>query len=280
MAYTEEIYISSWGIEHAIHYAGRYGARGEKRAKRAKATPEQIRRQNQRNKEKRIQRTIQANFRPGDHWITLKYPKGTRKPLKEIKRDFKEFRRLLRKHYHKAGVPMKYIYRIEIGKRGGIHIHIILPRIPDGDLCISDAWMRARGMTPIEDMIADGRSPMDGMTDFTLIRAAGNGKDLAEYICKELPEEAARELTPQERRQLLAVGTSRNLVRPTPIRKRYNHWTVRRLLEIGVENINNTPSRFRTEGYLVDKNSWYQGVNPVTGMSYISYMEIPIRRRN
>lgn len=276
MAYVDKIYISPLCIEHEIHYRGREGARGEKRAKRSKATPEQIRKQNQRNRENRIRRLIQLNFTQGDYWITLKYAKGTRKPLEEVLGDFKRFRDRLRRRFKKAGVTMKYIYRIEIGKKGGIHIHILLPRIPDGDLIISECWTGARGKSDIEDMI-DGKT--DGLADFTHIHPEGCYADLAEYICKGLPDEQEKELTPEEKKKLLTYGCSRNLKQPEPIIKRYSHWTLRRLFALGPSGANTTPNRYRTEGYLIDTSTWYQGVNPVTGMSYLHYTEIPARRR-
>lgn len=279
MAYVEKIFVSPLCIEHEIAYRGREGAKGEKRAKRSKATPEQIARQNQRNRENRIRRLIQLNFGKGDYWITLKYPKGTRKPIEEVLKDFKRFRDNLRRRYRKAGIPMKYIFRVEIGKRGGIHIHILLPRIPDGDLIISEVWTQARGTTPIEDMIDDGRRPMDGLTDFSHIHPEGCFADLAEYICKGLPDEQKEGLTREEKKKLLSYGCSRNLIRPVPQVRTYSHWTLRRLLGMGVEGVNTTKSRFRHDGYLIDKNTWVQGINPVTGMSYLHYTEIPVRRR-
>ena len=108
MAYVEYIYRSHWGIEHVFIFQGKRGGRNEKRAERKKATPEDIRRQNHRNKVNYIRRTIQLNFRQGDLWLTLKYPKGTRKPIKEVKADFQRFLRKMRDRYKKAGVPLKY----------------------------------------------------------------------------------------------------------------------------------------------------------------------------
>ena len=79
--YNRERWIFLNSIETECKYAGKYGAKGEKRAKRKKPTPEQVAKQNQINKENRIRRLIKANFYPSDLWVTLKYPKGTRKPF-------------------------------------------------------------------------------------------------------------------------------------------------------------------------------------------------------
>ena len=62
MAYWHDIYSFSRSIEHEFKFAGRYGAKGEKRAKKEKATPEQIAKQNLRNKETRMRRLMKANF--------------------------------------------------------------------------------------------------------------------------------------------------------------------------------------------------------------------------
>lgn len=283
MAYREWIYKSPWGIEHVIQYKGVYGGRQEKRADHEKVSKDQIRRQNQKNKENRVRRTIQLNFKPGDWWLTLKYPKGTRKQMEEVLGDFRDFIGRMRRRYGKLGVQMKYMYRIEIGKRGGIHVHVVMNRLADprGDLLISDAWTRARSATPIEDMLEDGLCPADGLAHLDHVRAVGNGKELAEYLVKEQPEvlEDGTRLSRDEMKQASKYGSSRNLLRPAPEVKIYNHWTLRTLLDLGAEGMNTKKNRYRTEGYAVDKDTWVQGVNPYTGLSYLCYFEVPTGKK-
>ena len=188
----------------------------------------------------------------------------------------------MRKHYGRMNVELKYMYRVEIGKRGGIHVHVVMNRLSDprGDLLISDAWTRARGMTPIEDMLEDGLCPADGLAHLDHVRRVGNGVDLAEYLVKEQPLELedGTELSKDEIKVTSKYGSSRNLQRPVPEIKTYNHWTLRRLLDLGAEGLNTKPNRYRTEGYAFDKDSWNCGINPYTGLSYLCYMEIPIGR--
>lgn len=284
MAYREWIYKSPWGIEHVIQYKGAYGGKHERRADREKVTKDQIRRQNQKNKENRVRRTIQLNFRPGDWWITLKYPRGTRKPIEDVMGDFRGFVKTMRKRYKRAGQDLKYIYRVEIGSRGGIHMHVVMNRLndPKGDLILSDAWTRARGMTPIEDMLEDGLCPADGLAHLDHVRAVGNGKELAEYLVKEQPQELedGTRLSRDEMKQTQKYGSSRNLLRPVAEVKDYNHWTMRTILNLGPDGMNTKKNRYRTEGYAVDKDSWVNGINPYTGLTYLSYMEVPIKREN
>ena len=88
--YWKDIWRFKNSVEYEIKYKGKYGAKGEKRAKRKKATPEQIKMQNQRNREKNVRRLIKANFGENDYWITLKYPKGTRLKIEDVKKHMKQ----------------------------------------------------------------------------------------------------------------------------------------------------------------------------------------------
>lgn len=107
-------------------HTGRYGARGQKRQKRRKATPEEIAKQNQWKRERDVRRLIKWNFGIGDYWFTLTYKKGSRPPWKQMQKDMSKFIRKLRDKYKKYGWELKYIYRLEIGKQGGPHVHILV----------------------------------------------------------------------------------------------------------------------------------------------------------
>lgn len=241
-------------IEHEFKYAGKYGAKGEKREKRQKPTPEQIKKQNQANREKKMRRLIKANFRKNDLWCTLKYPEGKRKTLEEVKKDLSRFLCTLRRVYGKQNVPLKWVRRIEIGSRGGIHIHLLVNRLPrlQIDAIIQEKWNHGR-------------------VNYTNVYEAGGMKQLASYLVKQ-PDEAEEEqlslFEEAERKELISYSTSRNLKRPEPTREKiYSHRTVRKLVEQGP-----TP----TKGYVVDPDSILAGINRYTGMSYYQYIEYQI----
>ena len=253
MAYWLDIFCFPGSIEYEYKWAGNYGAKGEKRANRIKATPEQIKKQNQLNKEKYVRRLIKANFFPDDLWITLKYPKGKRKPVWKIKKDFKNFIERLRYRYEKRGRLLKYIYRMEVGKRGGIHIHMIIPRIrgEDTDLLVQEAWKCGR-------------------VHFESIYEYGGYEKLANYIVKQPDEDVLEQLSlfpEEERKDFIKYSSSRNLVRPVPERKYRRRWTVKKLIEEGPKP---------TPGYYIDKNTIRAGKNRFTGMSYLHYTEVKI----
>ena len=121
MAYREDEYKYGPFIEHEIKFAGQCGAKGEKRAKRKKATPEQVKKQNQYNREKKILRKIRCNFKPGDLWLTMKFPKGTRMPVKEIKGVRKSFFDTVRKKYRWKKVEKVFAEARVNVKRGSDH---------------------------------------------------------------------------------------------------------------------------------------------------------------
>ncbi len=255
MAYWRDKWESDNSIEYELKYAGRYGAKGEQRAKKKKATPDQIKKQNQRNKENRVRRLLQANFYPNDLWITLKYPKGTRKSMAEAADEMKRFLRGMRKDYRIRGEAFKYIYRIEIGKMGGVHIHILLNRIWGADLLASKNWAF-------------------GNADYSNVREEGGMAKLAAYIVKPMPEDSGQmSFLPEEKKQCVRYSTSRNLIRPEPERKHYSKRTVRTLIENGPK---------ASPGFYIDKDSIISGINPYTGYSYFRYRELalhPVRRR-
>lgn len=257
MAFKRQKWIFRDSIEYDYTYMGRYGAKGEKRGKRKKATPEQVSRQNQWNRIKKMRRLMKQNFLPGDLWVTLKYKRGTRKPLGEVLKDFKKFREFLRRFYRKLGEQLKYIYRIEIGSRGGIHIHILLNRIQSGaetDLVVQRAW-----------------EPF-GRVNYEAVYEQGQFKDLAAYIVKMPDEETEKQLSlfpEKERKQLLKYSCSRNLERPVPEVKEYKNRTMRKVIENGPEP---------TKGFYIDPDSVVCGINPYTGMSYLQYIEYSLSK--
>lgn len=235
--------------EIIFRYPGKAGAKGEKRAPREKATPERMARQNQVNRTNNLRRLIAKNFSSRDMWVTLKYPSGTKKEIGELKRDFTNFIKCLKRRYRKAGAELKYIYRMEVGKNGGLHVHLLVNRIPDADIILQEAWKHGR-------------------TWMANIYEEGGYAKLAEYITKKPDGQIKGQLSlfpEEEQGALIRYGRSRNLEVPRPVKKRYSHWTMRAFLD----GDDPKPSK----GFVVDKDSVYIGVNPFTGLSYITYRE-------
>lgn len=249
MAYRVKKYKLGTVIETEIRYAGKNGRKGEKRAPKKKITPEQMKKQNKWKKVQHLRRLLLLNFEQYDYFCTLKYPRGTRMGIEEVQKDMRRFIARLRAPYERAGTQLKYLFRIEIGRRGGIHIHLIIKRLPkDGDKLIQSKWKAGR-------------------VNFQHLYEQGGYADLAEYMAKDLPEDIDGQLNlfdDSEKKKLCSYHPSRNLEKPVPEIKEYKRRTVEKILREGP-----VPEK----GYCIDKKSIRQGINPYTGYSYLYYSE-------
>lgn len=249
--YKLDIYRFKTSTEYEYKYAGHYGAKGEKRAKKQKRTPEYIEKQNQYQRTKTVRHLIKANFKEGDLWTTLTYADKEARTIKDVSADLSKFLKNLRYQYKKAGEPCKYIYRVEIGSRGGIHIHIVLNRIPDIDVIIQKYWNHGRAHNELLDN--------------------GTHEKLAEYIVKQPTDQQKKLLKAldEDAKKLIRYSCSRNLERPVPETKTYTTRTMRSIF-----NNDLVPEK----GYYIDKDSIRRGINEFTGYSYLSYQEIKLER--
>lgn len=211
-------------------YPANYGAPGKVRHKKQKRTPEDIRRQNEKNRWRKIQRIILANFKKGDWHLILKYGKGNRPDTYgEAKACLRKFRDRMRDAYKKAGIPFKWIAVTERGRKGQVlHHHLI-----------------------IEDINRDGISTVElvkklwshGGQFFSSLYEDGEYEKLAEYIVKA---------DTKEERGWMTYSRSRNLTVPQPKRELVHH---RRWRDPPVA----------PKGWYVVKDSIWNGMNPVTG---------------
>lgn len=232
---------NSDSIEVERIHPARYGAPGEKREKRKKPTPEDIERQNQTNRKNRIRRWIKENFFPKeDYWLTFTYKKGKRTKIGEVKKDFKLLIRWIKREYKKQGYICKWIVRYEIGSKGAGHIHLILNRIPDADIILTELWEQI---------------PDSGHIDMQLLRSKGDYDALADYIAKKT-----------EGTQYTAYSRSRNLITPEP-----------RIKEI--EKLYMLEEPKPEKGYYIDRDSLVMGKNPVTGHRYQHFTMLPLKER-
>lgn len=249
--YKLDIYRFKTSTEYEYKYAGNYGAKGEKRTKKQKRTPEYIEKQNQYQRAKTVRHLIKANFKEGDLWTTLTYADKEARTIKDVSADLSKFLKNLRYQYKKAGQPCKYIYRVEIGSKGGIHIHIILNRIPDLDVLIQKLWKFGRTYNELID--------------------GGTHEKLAEYIVKQPTDQQKKLLKTfdEDPKKLIRYSCSRNLERPVPETRIYKTRTMRSIFNHDI-----VPQK----GFYIDKDSIRRGINAFTGYSYLYYQEIKLEK--
>lgn len=258
MAYRKKIYKLGSCNEYEYTWAGNYGAKGEKRAPKKKPTKEQIEKQNQRNREIRMRRLLILNFSPGDYWVTLKYKAGYRPEPDEVKRNVRNFINRLRNRYKSRGMPLKFVVRMEIGKFGGVHIHMVVNEIGGTGKLIAKEWEKVQ---------------QNAGVNIQYLRDEGDFDALAKYITKKPKGKALEQISmfePEEQKQFVSYSCSRNLIRPEPEVRECKHWTMRRILQDGPKP---------TPGYYIDKSTIVQGINPFTGYSYLRYTERKLERK-
>ena len=130
MSYCKRIVKAGSVIDVIEYHTARYGAPGQKREKRRKATPEEMAKANQRNKERQCWYLILANFMTGDYFLTLTYREQERPEDMELR-------------------------NIEVGTRGAWHVHMITNRIRGGLDIILKEWKHGRVQS--QTMYAEGR---------------------------------------------------------------------------------------------------------------------------
>lgn len=236
MIYKKITYDMGVVIQIEKSYPGNYGAPGQARGKKRKKTPEDIRRQNEKNRWRRLQRIILANFHEGDWHLILKYRPGERPgTYEEAKAHRRKFLDRMREAYKKAGIPFKWIIVTERGKKGNVlHHHLV-----------------------IEDISRDGVETVKlvktlwthGGEFFASLYEAGEYEQLAQYIVKAETKEECGWCT---------YSRSRNLIIPQPEVEMVRHRRWR-----------NPP--VAPKGWYVVQDSVWNGENPVTGLPVQHY---------
>lgn len=198
--YTQKRYKTRWGICVEEYHSPRYMPPGEKRQPRKKPTPEQVRKNNQRQRVKKVRLLMLENFSPMDYHTILTYRKEERpEKIEEVKRHLARLIRRLRDWYKKQDRVLKWIATIERGKRGAWHVHIVISRIHGLDVKLAGMWEYGR---PRNVLIEDAK-----------------GLDhLAAYITKGSGGEDG------EQAEESSFSHSRNLKSPKVTKKVYRRW--------------------------------------------------------
>lgn len=216
-----------------LRYPGRYGAPGEPRRRRSERTPEQIEKQNEANRIKKLQRLILANFRAGKSWhMILNYKKENRPDtIEEAKKIMSKFIRRIKKEYKAAGKELKWIAVTERGKRGNaLHHHIIIEDLEGIQEKVQKLWKYGNSFW--SDIYEEGA--MEQLASYMVKKENKGEKDGTRYT------------------------HSRNLIIPKPKRKimRRRRWPENPTVP---------------KGWILIKDTLIDGINPVTGYPYRHY---------
>ncbi len=206
-----------------------------------KATPEQVAQVNQWNKEKKARHRLRKYFKVNDYLITLTYPKDRRpKDMEQAKADFREVSWLPGRNTRKGAWSCAGTGIFQCTPTGNWHIHVALNLDPDTDIIIEAAWKHGR------------------VKDKQLLYREGNFKKLAQYLTKDAKsQEKYVEKGVLDHKVVEAnYSVSRNMPLPEPEKEKLDRWP-------------KEPEAPR--GWYIDKESYFEGRNKVTGFPYRHY---------
>ena len=240
MTYVEKQYRCGAVIE-VVRYVPREYRKTLPKEERRKKTKEEIDKANAIQAKQKLVRKINANFRPGDLFVTLTYPSDGRPSPEEAKKILKHFINKLRRLYRKAGAELKYIIVTEFENKA-IHHHMIANNIRgengSGSELISQCWKHSEGK---------------GAVRFESLYDDGDYEKLAEYLLKETEKTVKKKETAQR------YTCSRNLVNPKPEK-------ITRKIKAARWN----PVPVPKKGYHIKEDSVYLG-SDTFGFDYMHY---------
>lgn len=228
-------------VEVWEYYDAKYGAPGMSRRKKRKATPEDIKKQNQRMRERRARWMLREHFEEADVFVTLTYRKEDRPAdMEAASKDWELCRRRLKALYKKAAVDFKWLSNIEVGCRGAWHIHAVMKNVPGLIAALQKHWGRPHGGVLVKPM-----------------RSEGEFAELAAYLVK----------TPETDKRLVEskFSHSRNMPVPEPKERKYTRW----------KTFDSASPHAVPQGWQVDKDSFQEGFTR-TGYPYRRYELYPL----
>ncbi len=189
MPYVEEVCRAGRTIETRKYYTARYHRPGIQRQKNFRPTPKEQACVNDRHAEMKLRRLINENFGPGDLYLTITFKKELRPTVQQIPRILEKYWAVLRKAFRVAGQELRYIVVAEVGERGAVHFHAIIPKF-DVQV-VSDSWPY-------------------GAISIKTLDSSGQYAQLASYLIKQTSKTFRSGESPFKRRW----NSSRNLRQP------------------------------------------------------------------
>lgn len=230
--YTKKTYYLKHTIQIEKGHTTRRGSH-ESRKKRGSPTPEQVKKYNETQSARRLNRKICANFDPGDFHVVLTYQTELRLPENEARKELRKFLNNLKRDYKKIGQELKYIITTE-WRHTAIHHHIIINNVDKTTELVRKRWTRGRPrFTPLDD--------------------TGDYIKLAEYFVKE----TSKERIGGKDKGKQSYSCSRNLIIPEP-----------KIEKIYAKDFIDEPKPIK--GYYVIKDSVVNGISPF-GYKYQYY---------
>lgn len=234
MPYIKEKCIAGKTIEYRMYYAPRSDIKGGSRKKAENRTSEAQKKVNSRKRQRQLTRILNHNFSGRDLYVTYTYEEKKRPDVERLQKDIRNLMDRLRRYCKKAKEILKYVWVVEVGEKGAVHIHMVLSSIKLE--VIKKVW--EKGWVTIK--------PMDD---------SGQYRKLASYFIKY------SEKTMRTTKGLMgkSYSPSKNIIIPEPEKSKItNRNTYSHTIEVPA-------------GYYVDKDSIAEAFHEVTGFMYFAY---------
>ena len=211
----------------------------KRRKARTNPTPVAVAKVNAVNQIRDLTAKLNANFRPGDRWITLSYP--DKMTIEEAMVYLDKFKRNLRNMCRRRNIPFRMIESTGIGAaKGKPHHHVVLNQEIPRELII--------------------RYWPESYVHMEILWRDGNYNRVAKYMLKNAAE--SRDVRGKHSR---SYRCSRSIVTPQ-IRVE----TMKREMRFDPEDIK------CHDGYAVDKDSVRVYEHPITGALCYEYIEVSL----
>lgn len=238
--YLKKTIFSGMVLEIEKVCSFKYKGKNIQRGPKVEKTPENMRKVNERNADKKLQRLIAANFGYGDmHMVWTYDPEHRAASPKEARKDLQKGLRRLKAAYKKIGSELKYVAVSEYGQRS-MHHHLVINQGVDVRT-IQKAW----GL---------------GKIRFTLLDDSGDYERLAKYLLKQTKKTFC---DPEKCVFAKRWCSSRNLAKP-----------VEKMEVVKADCWRERP--VAPAGYYLVTDSIREGVSDLTGWPYQYYKCIKI----
>lgn len=232
-----------------------------KRKEKTGETPERMKRNNQKRKERECSRMVEKYFNDDDNVMTLTYAEEKRpKDMQECLKHFQSLVAYLRREYAKRFYELFWIRNVEVGPANAWHIHMIVNRIDGTEFLINDWWTAKFG----------------GVYNQYLKNLTAQGADIGQYMAKT-PFSTQMEEEDQK-------GQDKKEKKPNGHRVVQTSWNHSRNIRkvqpedkiISGHSMHDEPRC--PKGWYMDKDSYYEGEN-ADGYPYRTYTFRRIKKR-
>lgn len=262
--YRRKVIRAGKTVDIEYTYPTQYGDGLTRRNMSGKGTPAAMAEYNREIAIRRLGLLLNANFNPGDFWLTFHYERDNRpKTVEEADKHIRKLTAALKKEYEKKGIVFKWVRpRTALGARGAIHHHLLIPQGVSNSTIKHLWWDISKASFKV-------RPP-----DCVELYDSGEYSSLAAYIYDHYDKNgSADNMFDHNESNVPESGNVKNVKR----------WSASRNLNkpkseppVTVKDIKWQEPPIPWNGYYIETDSIRAGCNPVSGRPYLYYRQVKL----